>query len=135
MLKIKYDDYFWKSVKDICLVNKYDDIRVLSLVKIFETHKATETPLPEQHFRVDKKSGKNKNNDIFKPYHLNNIYHCHLGIKNNGDPLLVYKKENNDIKLICLTTHHEMFNLKEQFVNQYNDEFPIKENIDNDTTI
>lgn len=127
MPNILYRNDFWESVKDICLVYKFDDIKVTSLIKIFKQTKSKNELLPTQYFPSDKKSGKTTKGDIFNPYYLNDIYHCHFGIKANGDPLLVYRIINSDIKLVCLTTHHEMFNLKEKFVLKYGNDMPVRE--------
>jgi hypothetical protein len=73
----------------------------------------------------DKPSGRNLRRVIIRAFAEDNHWHCHLGLVQNGDPLVAYRvMAPNHIRLICITTHHENFVASKEFMRKYSAEFP-----------
>ena len=124
MVNIELSDYFLNSVK----LYTGDDVQLKFRIKEFIDWKETGIQ-PTIPFNVDKSSAKDSENRIYKPFQLNNFWHCHTRIKSNGDPLIAYRKiDNNTIRLVCITTHNDHFlkTRRDRFVRMYSDEFTKK---------
>ena len=122
MADISFSQYFLKSIKE----SKFDQIKLEDHVKSFIEWKKFNI-IPYIPFKVDKSSSQDDQGKVFKPYARNQYRHCHCGFKLNGDPLIVYRVLNDGtIRIICVTTHDEMFNKnkRDNFIKKYNNEFP-----------
>ena len=74
---------------------------------------------------TDKSSARDSRGRIFLPYQQNQFRHVSFGLRKNGDPVLAFRLlPNGDVMVVCITTKHEMFGLKEQFKRAFATEFP-----------
>jgi hypothetical protein len=130
MIQIEFNNKFWASVS--FFENYFDPKDLQTRVQSFIYWKQFNKQKPDV-LKKDKSSEMDANNVFFKPYKLNNFWHCHCGMARNGDPLIMYRYiDKETIRLVCITLHDYAFHkeLRQHFVDEYSEEFPIKETIE-----
>jgi hypothetical protein len=112
---LEYSAVFGDTMSHAATVNtgRFDIVRLSMAVAKFIDWKKSGIISPPP-FTDDKWSGYRPDGTVFQPYVSGKYRHCHLDICGT-EPLLAYRQWDADqrIRLICITSHREMFQRNE----------------------